>query len=85
MRKERESAMEIRFKDRLRGSRLYGMIKSAEAVYQRVTSKFTAQVSGGAVTSFGSYEAAEAQRAHMLEVERKRSQASAEAYRQNPR
>jgi len=77
--------MEIRFKDRLKGSSLYGMIKSAEAVYQRATSKFTAKVSAGTVASFAPHEASEAERAHLLEVERKRSQGSAEAYRQNPR
>jgi len=76
--------MEIKFKDRLKGTGLYGMIKNAEAVYQRVTSKFAA-VSGGTVAGFAPHEAAEAERAHLLEVERKRSQGSAEAYRQNPR
>lgn len=77
--------MEIRVRDRLKGSGLYGMIKNAEAAYQRATSRFTAKVSGGSVASFAPHEVAEAQRAHLLEAELKRSQASAEAYRQNPR
>jgi antirestriction protein ArdC len=77
--------MEIKFKNRLKGSGLYGMIKNAEVIYQRVTSRFTAKLSEGTVASFTPYEASEAERAHLFEVERKRSQASAEAYRQNPR
>jgi len=77
--------MEIRFKDRFRRIGLYGTIKNAEAIYKRVTNRLSFKVSGVAVAGSSPYEVSKAHKVHMIEFERKRSQASAETYRQNPR
>ena len=68
-------------KERLKGNGLYGMIKNIEGIYQRITKKFSVKASGVAVTSSTLYEISEVHKAHMLEVELKRSQALAEAHR----
>jgi len=77
--------MEIRFKDRLKRIGLYGPIKNFEGIYQRVTNRLSVKASGATVASFTPYEVSNAHKAVMLELERKRSQASAETYHQNPR
>ena len=77
--------METKLKDRLKGSALYGMINNIEAIYKRVTNIFSDTASKVAVASFTPYEASEQHKTHMLETERKRSQALAEAQHQNPR
>lgn len=75
--------METKVKEKLKGNGLFGMIKNVEVLYQRITKKFSVKASEVAATSFTPYEISEAQKAHMLEVELRRSQALAEAQRQN--
>ena len=77
--------MGTKLKERLKGNGLFGMIKNVEALYQRVTKKISVKASGVATASSTPYETSEAYKAHMLEVELKRSQALAEARRQNLR
>ena len=77
--------MEIKLKERLKGNGLFGMIKNIEVLYQRVTKKISMKTSEVAIASSTSYETSEAYKAHMMEVEFKRSQALAEARRQNLR
>jgi len=77
--------LEMKLKDKLKGSGLYGTMKNVGAIYQRVTDKLSVKTSGVAVASSTPYEVSEAHKVHMLELERKRSQISTEAYRQNPR
>jgi len=77
--------METKLKERLKGNGLFRMIKNAEALYQRVTKKISVKASGVARTSFTPYEISEMHKAHMLEVEFKRSYALAEAQRQKLR
>lgn len=76
--------METKLKERLMGNGLFGMIKNVEVLYQRVTKKILVKASGVATTSSTPYEISEAHKAHMLEVEYKRSQALAEAHRRTP-
>ncbi|MFX1554961.1 MAG: hypothetical protein ACFFBV_13620 [Promethearchaeota archaeon] len=77
--------METNLKEKLKGNGLFGMIKNAGALYQRVTKKISVKASGVTTTSYTPYEISEVHKAHMLEVELKRSQALEEARRQNLR
>jgi hypothetical protein len=77
--------METKLKERMKGNGLFGTIKNFEVLYQRVTKKFSVKSSEVAMTSFTPYEISEAQKANMLEVELRRSQALAEAQRQGLR
>jgi hypothetical protein len=77
--------METKLEERLRGNGLFGMIKNVEVLYQRITKKFSVKASEVARTSFTPYEISEAQKAHVVGVELRRSQALAEAQRQNLR
>lgn len=56
--------METKFKDKVKGSNLYGMLKSVEAGYQRVTGKFLFRASEAAATSFTPHEVPEVQSSH---------------------
>ena len=78
--------METKLKERMKGNGLFGRIKNAEALYQRVTKKISIKTSKVAIASSTPYEASEAHKVHMLEVELKRSQAlHACMHRQNLR
>ncbi|MCZ2856801.1 MAG: hypothetical protein O2U62_06880 [Candidatus Bathyarchaeota archaeon] len=77
--------METKLKDRLKENGIFGMIKNVEALYQRVTKKIAVKASEVGMANSTSYEMPEVHKAHMLEVELKRSQALAEARRQNLR
>jgi len=77
--------MEIKLKERLKGNGLFGMIKNVEVLYKRVTKKISMKTSEVAIASSTPYETSEAHKAHMLEVELRRSQALEEARRQNLR
>lgn len=77
--------MGTKLKERPKGNGLYGMVKNIEGIYQRITKKFSVKASGVAVANFTPYEISEVHKAHMLEVELKRSRALAEAYRQTIR
>jgi len=73
--------MEVKLKEKLQGKGLYGMVKNVEAFYQRITKKISVKASVVTAASPTPYEISEAQKAHQLEVERKRSQALEEAQR----
>ena len=75
--------METKLKERLKGNGLFGMIENIETIYQRITKKISVKTSGAPTAT--PYEVSEVHKAHMLEVELKRSQALAEAHRQNLR
>jgi uncharacterized protein HemY len=75
--------METKLRERLKGNGLTGMIKNVEGIYQRVTKKISMRASEAATASPVPYETSEAHKAHMLEVEFRRSQALADARRQN--
>ena len=77
--------MEMKLKEKLKGNGLFGMIKNVEVLYQRVTKKISIRTSEIAIASPTPYETSEAHKAHMLEVEFRRSQALTEARRQNLR
>ena len=77
--------METKLKERMKGNGLFGMIKNVEVLYQRISKKFSVKASEVASTSFTPYEISEAQKANMLEIELRRSQAFAEAQRQSLR
>jgi hypothetical protein len=77
--------METKLKERMKGNGLFGMIKNAGGLYQRITKKFSVKDSEVATTSFTPYEISEVHKANMLEVEFRRSQALAEAQRQSLR
>jgi hypothetical protein len=77
--------METKLKEKLKVNSLFGRIKNVEVLYQRVTKKISMKASEVAIASSTPYETSEAHKAHMLEVELKRSQALAEARRQNLR
>ena len=77
--------METKFEERLRGNGLFGMIKNVGVRCQRIAKKFSVKTSEVAAISLTPYEISEAQKAHMLEVELRRSQALAEAQRQSLR
>ena len=77
--------METKLKERLKENGLFGMIKNVEVLYQRVTKKISVKDSGVATASSTSYETSEAYKAHMLEVELRRSKALEEAHRQTAR
>jgi len=77
--------METKLKEKLKGNSLFGMIKNVEVLYQRVAKKISMKASEVAIASSTSYETSEAYKAHMLEVEFRRSQALTEARRQNLR
>jgi hypothetical protein len=77
--------METKFKERLRGNGLFGMIKNVEVLYKRVTKKISMKASEVTIASSTPYETSEAHKTHMLEVEFRRSQALEEARRQNLR
>jgi len=72
--------MEVKLKERLQKNGLYGRIKDAEAFYQRIAKKISVKAPVVGATSPTPYEISEAHKAHQLEVERKRSQASAHAH-----
>jgi len=75
--------METKLEERMKGNGLFGIIKNAGGLYQRIAKKFSVKASEVAATSFTPYEISAAQKAHMLEVELRRSQALVEAQRQN--
>jgi len=77
--------MEVKLKERLRGHGPYGMIKNVEVMYQRISKMFSAKAPGATVAGSIPYEVSEACKAQMLEFERKRSQALAEAQRMRNR
>lgn len=54
-----------------------------KGISQNIARKFSVKASRVAVASFTPYEISEAGKAHILEAETKRSQALAEALRQN--
>ncbi len=74
--------METKLREKLKVNSLFGMIKNVEVLYQRVTKKISMKASEVAIGSSTLYETSEAHKAHMLEVEFKRSQALTEARRQ---
>lgn len=73
--------MEVKLKEKLQRKSLHGMVKNAEAIYQRITKKISVKASAVTAASPTPYEISEAQKAHQLEVERKRSQALEDAQR----
>ncbi len=73
--------MEIKLKERLQRNGLYGKIKDAEAVDQKIAKKLSVKASVVSAASPTPYEISEAHKAHQLEVERKRSQALGENQR----
>jgi len=75
----------MKLRNKLKGIGLHETIKNAESINQRLIRKLSVRASGVAVASSTPYEVSEAHKAHMLEFERKRSQTSAWAHRQNPR
>lgn len=77
--------METKLKKRLKENGLFGMINNIEALYQRVTKKILVKASGVATASSNPYEISDAHKAHMLEVEIRRSKALEEARRQTAR
>jgi hypothetical protein len=77
--------METKLKERLKGNSPFGMIKNVEALYQRVTKKLSLKASEVGMTNSTPYEMPEVHKSHMLEVELRRSQALAQAQRQNLR
>jgi uracil phosphoribosyltransferase len=77
--------METKLKERMRGNGLFGMNKNFEVLYQRATKKISVKTSEVATPSFTPYEISELQKAHIVGVELRRSQALAEAQRHNIR
>ncbi len=73
--------MEVKLKEKLQKNGLYGMIKDAEAIYQKIAKKLSVKASVVSAASPTPYEISEAHKAHQLEVERKRSQALEETQR----
>ena len=77
--------MEAKLKERSKGNGLFGRIKNIEAFYQKVTKKISMKAPEVANLSYAPYETSEGHKAHIAEVELRRSQALAEAQRQNLR
>jgi len=75
-----EIEMSTKLKERLNVNSLFGMIKNVEVLYQRIAKKLSVEASVVSVVSPTPYEISEPCKAHQLEVERKRSQASAHAH-----
>jgi hypothetical protein len=77
--------METKLKKRLKGNSPLGVIKNVEAFSQRVAKKISVRVSGATTMSSTPYEMSGGHKAHIAEVELRRSQALAAAQRQNLR
>jgi hypothetical protein len=73
--------METKFREKLRGNGLYGLVKDLKAAYQKVP-KLSVKASGATVAASAPYETSKAHKTLMLEFECNRAQAVAEANRQ---
>lgn len=73
--------METKFKERLTGNSLFGIIKNAKGFYQRITKKFSLKASEVGIANFTHYDRPEVHKFHILEVEVRRAKALAEARR----
>jgi hypothetical protein len=70
---------------RERANNLFGIIKNAGTVYQKITKKFSFKASRVEFTNSTFYERREVHKSHMLQVELRRVQTIAEVQRPSPR
>jgi hypothetical protein len=70
---------------RERANNLFGIIKNAGTVYQKITKKLSLKASRVEFANSTFYERLEVHKSHMLQVEVRRVQAIAEVQRPSPR
>jgi hypothetical protein len=70
---------------RAHANNLFGMIKNAGTFYHKITKKLSLKAPEIEFANFTPYKRPEGYKSHMLEVELKRAQASAEVQRQSLR
>ena len=78
------SEMQIKMKEKVQGNKLE-IIKNFKAIPQRINKKLSMKVQETAIPSSTTYLQSKAYKAHMIEVEWKRSKALVEVYRHNLR